>query len=137
MKKILLGYDYTDASRRALERAAQLTKTFESELTVLSVTPVVAGVGRSTGPIDESDPISKHSTELADARAYLEAQGITATYQPAVGDIAETIVELAQERGADLIVVGTREPNAIARLFRQSTSDVVAHHAHTDVMIVH
>jgi nucleotide-binding universal stress UspA family protein len=137
VKKIMLGYDDTDASRRALERAAQLTQAFGSELTVLSVTPVVAGVGRSAGPVDESDPVGKHSAELAHARSYLEKQGITATYQPAVGDVSETIVELAQERGADLIVVGTREPSALARLFRQSTSDIVAHHAHTDVMIVH
>jgi nucleotide-binding universal stress UspA family protein len=137
MQKIMLGYDDTDGSRRALERAAQLTKAFGSELTVISVTPVVAGAGRSAGPVDPMEPLEKHSDELAHARSYLEQQGITATYQPAVGDVSETIVELANERGVDLIVVGTREPNLLERLLGQSVSDAVAHHAHTDVLIVH
>ncbi len=137
MKRIMLGYDDTDPSKRALERAAQLAKAFGSELTVISVTPVVAGGPRSGGPIDSTDSLEKHSEELAHARSYLEEQGIAALYQPAVGDVSDTIVELAQERGADLIIVGTREPNALERLLRQSTSDIVAHHAHTDVLIVH
>ena len=137
MQNIMVGYDETDGSRRALERAAQLTKAFGSKLTVISVTPVIAGAGRSAGPIDPMEPIEKHSEELAHARSYLEEQGITATYQPAVGDPAESIVELANERGIDLIVVGTREPSLLDRLFGQSVSDSVSHHAHTDVLIVH
>ena len=55
----------------------------------------------------------------------------------ALGHPADTIAELAKERDADLIVVGTHEPNAIARLFGQSVSETVAHKVHCDVLIVH
>jgi nucleotide-binding universal stress UspA family protein len=137
MKKIVLGYDDSEPSQRALERVAQLAKAFGSEVVVTSVAPVVASIGRSEGPIDPTDPLPKHVEELAHARAYLDGKGITAEYAPAVGDPADTIAELAQERGADLIVVGTREPNVIQRLLGQSVSEAVSHKAHCDVLIVH
>ena len=137
MKKIVLGYDDTAASQRALERAAQLTRAFDSELVVTSVSPVVFSAGRSAGPIDPVDPPEKHAAELQRAREYLEAQGITADYQPAVGTPADTIVELAKERNADMIVIGTRERHVLARILGQSVSEAVSHKAHCDVLVVH
>jgi nucleotide-binding universal stress UspA family protein len=137
MHKIVLGFDDTDPSKRALERAAEFAKAFESELLVTSIAPLVAGGARSGGPVDPLDPPSKHVEELSHARAYLEGQGITAHYQAAVGDPADTIIDLATERSADLIVVGTREPHVLERLFGQSVSESVSHKAHCDVLIVH
>jgi nucleotide-binding universal stress UspA family protein len=137
VKNIVLGFDDTEASQRALERAAQLAKAFDSELTVTSVARVEMSIGRSGGPVDPTDPVSKHEEELASARKYLEGEGIQAAYQPAVGDPADAIVDLAQERGADLIIVGTRDPSLAQRLLGQSVSESVAHKAHRDVLIVH
>ena len=137
MKKIVVGYDDTDASQRALERAGEIAKAFESQLIVTSVAPILTGIGRSAGPVDPVDPPEKHAQELATARTYLEGQGLSAEYVPAVGDPADTIVEVANERAADLIVVGTREPGFLQRILGQSVSDSVSHHAHCDVLIVH
>ena len=137
MKRIVLGYDDAEASQRALERAAQLVKAFGSELVVTSVAPIMTSIGRSGGPTDPTDTPAKHAEELAVARAYLDGQGVTAEYQSAVGNPADTIAQLAQERGADLIVVGTHEPNVLQRLLGQSVSEAVSHKAHCDVLVVH
>jgi nucleotide-binding universal stress UspA family protein len=137
MKTIVLGYDDTEPSQRALERAASLAKAFGSQLIVTSVVPIMLSAGRSGGPIDPTDPPERHAQELAAARSHLEGAGIQAEYVPAVGDPAETIVELAKERNADLIVVGTRELNVLQRLLGQSVSEAVTHHAPCDVLIVH
>jgi nucleotide-binding universal stress UspA family protein len=137
MKTIVVGYDETEPAKRALERAAELAQAFGSKLIVTSVAPVHIPIARGAGPIDPIDPPEAHAEELEHARSYLEGRGIKADYQPALGDPAETIVELAEQRGADLIVVGTREPNILERLLGQSVSAGVSRRAHCDVLIVH
>jgi nucleotide-binding universal stress UspA family protein len=138
MNTIVVGYDDTPVSQRALERAATLAKALGSKLVVISVTPIMVSTGRSGGPIDPTDPPEKHAKELETARAYLEGQGIAdADYQPAVGEPPDAIVQLADERQADMIVLGTREHGMINRLLGASVSDAVSHHAHCDVLIVH
>jgi nucleotide-binding universal stress UspA family protein len=137
MSTIVVGYDDTPGSQRALERAATLAKALGSKIVVTSVAPLMVSIGRSGGPIDPTDPPEKHAKELQDARGYLEGQGIEADYRPAVGEPADAIVQLADEVDAELIVVGTREPNLLQRLTGQSVSAAVSHHAHRDVLIVH
>jgi nucleotide-binding universal stress UspA family protein len=137
MKKIVLAYDESDSAKRALERVGELAKAFQSELIVTSIAPIMTGIGRSAGPVDPTDTPSDHVAELDHAKAYLDSEGLTAEYLPGLGHPADTIVELAKDREADLIVLGTHEPSAIARLFGQSVSDSVAHRVHCDVLIVH
>jgi nucleotide-binding universal stress UspA family protein len=137
IKTIVVGYDETEAARRALERAATLAKAFESKLVVTSVAPVtITTTGRSIGA-DPVETAAEHRQELADARTYLEGEGLTADYVEAVGHEAESILEVARERSADMIVVGSRELTMLHRLLGQSVSDAVSHGARCDVLIVH
>ncbi len=137
MNTIVVGFDDTEPARRALERAAEIAEALGGKLVVTSVAPWLVGVARSAGPHDPADPPEAHREQLRDARELLEARGVEAEYVPAEGEPADTIIELAEKRGADMIVVGTREPSIIERLLGQSVSDTVARHAHRDVLIVH
>lgn len=137
MSTIVVGYDQTPGSQRALERAATLAKALGAKLVVTSVAPLMVSIGRSAGPTDPTDTPEMHAEELGAARRYLEGQGVEAEYRSGVGEPADAIVQLANEVGAEMIVVGTSEPNLIQRLTGQSVSEAVSHHAHCDVLIVH
>jgi nucleotide-binding universal stress UspA family protein len=138
METIVVGYDDTEPSKRALDRAAELAKALGAKLIVTSVAPVLVPVGgRGLGAIDPVDTPAMHEQELEHARALLDERGIDADFQRAIGEPADTIVQLAEERNADMIVVGTREPNVLERLLGTSVSQSVSRRASCDVLIVH
>jgi nucleotide-binding universal stress UspA family protein len=135
MQTIVVGFDEKPESERALERAIELARAFGSKLVVTSVAPIAASVARG-GAVDPADSPRKHRDELREARNLVEGQGMTAEYVAAVGDPADSIVDVADGHHADLIVVEARALGFVERLLGQSTSGGVARRAHTDVLIV-
>lgn len=127
MKTIVVGYNESDPSDRAIDRAAELARLYGARLVVTSVIPVLIN-GR-----DEHDD----GSDLRNASALLEKLGVEAELIEAIGDPAEAIVEVAEAEQADLIVVGTREPSMVERLLGHSVSEAVQRRAHCDVLIVH
>jgi nucleotide-binding universal stress UspA family protein len=127
MNTILVAYNDTNDSDRALERAAELAKFYDAKVVVTSVVPVLVG----------SDLPSEPGPELTLARSKLRELGIEAELVEAAGEIAEAIIEVAESRGADLIVLGTRELSHVERMLGHSVSEGVQRRAHCDVLIVH
>src|SRR3990170_3058082 len=137
MKRILVGYDASAAAERALERSAELAKAFDATITVASVAHAYHGFGRGIGVIDPADPPELHRAELHRARRKLDELGAAAETVEAIGDPGKTLAEIAEQRRADLIVVGTHDFGVLDRVIYGSVSDTVKHTAHRDVLIVH
>ena len=132
---IVVGYDDTEPAKRALAKAADLARRVRRH--VDRHEHRAGAVGRGVGPLDPVDPPSEHREELSHAADYLAGRGVKADYVVGMGEPAAEIAELAEQRGADLIVVGTREPSWLARLLGLSVSGGVARRAHCDVLVVH
>ena len=148
MRTIVVGYDGTRPAERALERAAEIAKALGGTVLVASCAPLgdavadvpvgAFGLVPFAYPVADAehadDPWREHREHVS---AYLDGIGVDHDFESALGRPAEEICEIAQERGADLIVVGTREPGFVDRLLTGSVSQGVARRAHCDVLIVH
>lgn len=131
MEKILIAYDATEPSKRALAAAATLGKAFGARLGVVSVVPRRPG----RFPIDPWDDDAVHADELVEARDLLRKEGLEAELFEPVGDPAEMIERVAEKGGFDTVVVGARGLGAIGRFLQGSVSEHVATHASTTVVV--
>ena len=131
MNRILLAYDGSEPARRALEQTIELAQCFNASVGVISVVPARS----STHAVDPWDDRTVHAQILVDARRLLREAGIEAELLEPGGDPAKVIERVAEERGYDTIVIGTRRLNGLSRALHGSVSDHVASHATTTVVV--
>jgi len=134
-KTLIVAYDDTPASKRALERAAELAEVFGGQVFVVSVVPITYGI--RGGPYDTVDTKERHGEHLANARAFLESRKLEAGFIEGIGDPGDTIVDVAENKGAQLIVIGSRALSSLERVLGQSVSSYVQRNTRCDVLCVH
>lgn len=116
-RRIVVAFDGTEASQRALEVAADLVGYGSS----LAVVHVLCDGETTGGAVDL-------------ARERLHRRQIAARYLEPFGDVASEIVEAARLVDADLVVVGRRSTRERAQL--GSVSARVVRRARCDVLVV-
>jgi nucleotide-binding universal stress UspA family protein len=158
---IVVGYDASEAAERALARAAELAEALAARLVVVSVaglaglpTAEVEGVAPPLpmsgplsigGTIPMPDAAAESTAELEEqarrrlerARTTLSGRRLEADYVAMVGEPADTLLDVADERDADLVVVGSREHGFVERLLARPVEEAVARRAERDVLLVH
>ena len=70
-----------------------------------------------------------------DAEA-LKGSGVEVETMPREGDPADAILDVAEEKGADLIVVGNKGMTGAKRFLLGSVPNKISHHAPCSVMII-
>jgi len=136
MQRIVVGFDGSEHSRKALERAVELADGATiAVVAAADIARLQRDPAGGTSPVDPADREAR-AAALAEARAYLEGRGLAGVFVEGHGNPADVIVQEAEESGADLIVVGTRGLNAARRLLLGSVSTTVVHHAPCDVLVV-
>ena len=135
--RVLLATDGSEEAALAAQTALEIADKTSSELHVVLVGLSSAYVGM--GPPEIADIPAPRQEELTEeARRLLDAQvgrieaegGTVAQAHLRIGKPDEQIVDLAEEIGAGLIVMGSRGLGGIRRALMGSVSDSVVCHAH-------
>jgi nucleotide-binding universal stress UspA family protein len=141
--KVLVATDGSDFSVGAAHRAFELLGAL-TDVTVLAVLTEVPGSdaggleGSTESPLQERQSWENETSEAQEViRATVAAvQGATVTTRVEVGDAGPMIVWVAEQIGADVVVVGSHGRGAFKRMVSGSVSEHVMHHAPCPVLIV-
>jgi len=150
--KILLATDGSSEAELATRTAVDLSQRTDSELHVihvLDVHPTALLYPEATDPegVEMPDPIlvedferrsEQRGREVLDEEVerVRSAGGTVAQAHLMMGGAAREIVHLAEDLGADLIVMGSRGRGGIRRALMGSVSDSVIRHAPCPVLVV-
>ncbi|SRR5690554_6079876 len=136
IKKILVPIDGSECSMKALERAAELGKFYEAELTLVTVIDSGRFISVDfkqdmiNSSIEAGQELLKQSAEKVGDYPF----GVKSTYR--MGDIANEIITMAEENDFDLIVMGSRGLGVFTRALLGGVSHKVVCHAPTSVHVV-
>ncbi len=136
--RILVGFDGSPQSRKALATALELASRLHGHIEALVVVrpPEFAELeGEVQAALREADG------HLAEAIRWAKAEAtkfkLTLNIHKQLGHPAEAILRFAEDGKFDLIVLGRRGRSTAARWMLGSISERVLHYAHCPVMVVH
>ncbi|SEU27249.1 universal stress protein [Paenibacillus sp. NFR01] len=139
--KILLAYDGSKASNKALERTIELAKvTPGSSVYVVHAYDFPRFfIGEAIAPVPAS--VNKDYYDLAvqtteEVKSRLEAEGLNATVDMVQGPPAEVVLNYAKEQAVDVIVIGSRGLGGIREFVLGSVSHNVVQNARIPVLVV-
>jgi nucleotide-binding universal stress UspA family protein len=139
----VVGTDGSDTAKHAVQEATELAKQTGASLDVVSAfDPVPASrlrEERLQAPSDIAHAVNPHedvNAILAEAEAEISAAGVKVRTFARQGEAADAILDVAEEQGADLIVVGNKGMTGAKRFLLGSVPNKVSHHAPSSVLIV-
>jgi nucleotide-binding universal stress UspA family protein len=125
---VVVGYDGSDAARRALTRAAAAA----------GARGHVVVVHASEAGVDDADeePSGRGAALAREANDLLAADGVAVSTRLMEGDAAEALVQVAREVDPRLIVIGARGGDFVARTLRGSIGERLVARAPCDLLVV-
>lgn len=162
-KKMLVAIDRLNLSETVFEEALELAQTQGASLMVFhcinwqnegQITPLTGssigfdvgsgmGLDPTGGVMEQTLQQERLQQELQQVQGWIDTYGqkaaklgiATESYYK-VGDAGESICEVAQNWGADLIVIGRQGHTALTEMLMGSVSNHVLHHAPCSVLVV-
>ena len=141
--RIVVGTDGSDTASEAVRQATELAKATGATLDIVSAyepiprerlreesQEVPGDVAHAVGPREDVNQI------LDSACREAKQEGVEVQQHPREGEPADALLDVAEEIGADLIVVGNKGMTGAKRFLLGSVPNKVSHHARSGVWIV-
>ncbi len=155
VKRIVVGSDGSSRAGEAVRQAVELAKACDASLLVVRAydeerphDPATAyeptlreDAATAQLPSDVARPVGRRAEVLAsleqDVAAAAQAGVRDVTPIARAGEPAESLIAVAEEHDADLIVIGNRGMTGASRFLLGSVPNKISHHAPCHVLIAH
>lgn len=151
-KRLLVPLDGSRFGSRALRYATEVAQRFEAQVILIRVirpaTPVIATGAQNVVSPAESEIAVQAALEAdkrntARAKRYLRgkiwairSRNIKASYQVAIGNPAQSIIEFSKKEKINLIVMTTHGKSGLKRAVIGSIADVVIRESGKPVLVI-
>lgn len=145
MKKMLVAYDGSEASKKALDMIGKCAQE-DDEITLLTVVPAELAESSFTKMLLPTIDLSgftkpgsfkeKTMESLAKIKKEIETDFKNVNIAAEVGDPADEILMSAKKFGSDIIVIGYKGYGKEGRFLLGSVTDKVVRHASVSVLVV-
>ncbi len=140
---IVVGTDGSDTAGEAVRQASELARTVGASVHLVSAYEPVSNQRlreeRQDAPGDLEWMVNAREdveATLREASGSLEGAGVSVDTYAREGDPADAILDVAEEKNADLIVVGNKGMTGAKRFLLGSVPNKISHHAPCSVMII-
>ena len=131
MKKLLMATDLSAHSDRAMERALDLAREGDAELTILHV--IDGAVAASQADTRKAAAVESIRDQVA---KQVPGEGPSIAVEAVFGTAHARILEMAETTGADLLVFGAHREDAFKDMFRGTTAERVIRAGARPVLLV-
>jgi nucleotide-binding universal stress UspA family protein len=142
-RSIVVGTDGSETAQKAVDAAVELARLSGAQLEIVSAYEPVSRARlrdeKRQVPADLQwmvNPREEVDATLADAAERVAESGVEPRTYAREGDPADAILDVAEELGSDLIVVGNKGMTGAKRFLLGSVPNKVSHHAPCSVMII-
>jgi nucleotide-binding universal stress UspA family protein len=142
-RSIVVGTDGSDTATQAVRQAIELARSVGARIELVSAyEPVSDARLREESVVVPKDlhwminPREDVLATLEEAAGEIRAAGVEVEMFARQGDPADAILDVAEERGSDLIVVGNKGMTGAKRFLLGSVPNKVSHHAPCSVLII-
>jgi nucleotide-binding universal stress UspA family protein len=135
-RRILVAIENSPADQAIVDHVRQLAVQTGAELHLVHVADGWAARNFDRLQLRESEEMKSDRDYLAKLASDLASRGLTVSTELAMGDPADELIRLSEERGADLLAMSTHGHRFLSDLVRGTTVNKVRHLVKIPILLV-